>query len=317
MTGLAVVELGKKAELRQMPRTALGPSEVEIKVHYSGVSVGTEMWIAFGRRDDYGPVPFINGYQASGQITEVGSDVTDFASKDWVTIFCDGSHAAYARTDVSRVHKVDPRVLREACLFVQPSVGAHALNAVSVQCGDTVLITGQGLIGQMTAQLARLRGAFVVATDVSDPRLELSRAYCADVVIDARTGPVNDQLRKILPNGAEVVIESTGFEPVLKDALLCAAQGGRFVFEGYFPGDIHFDFNQPHGKQLRAFFPCFIGPRSNREGVLRLMQRGSLKINELVTHLTDWKDSEAVYNKLFTSERDSFNGIVFDWRDAE
>lgn len=317
MTGLAVVELSKRAELRPMPYPEAGATGVVVKVHYSGVSVGTEMWIANGRRQDYGEVPFINGYQAAGQVVAVGSDVTTVHERDWVTVFCRGAHSAYVRAEAHLVHRVYPDHLQTSSLFVQGSVGALALNTASVACGDTVVVTGQGLIGQMTAQLARLRGAFVITTDVSDARLALSRSHCADVAIDARIGSVWDQVREILPNGADVVIESTGFEPVLKDALLCAAPGGRFVFEGYYPGDIHFDFNQPHNKQLRAFFPCFIGPAANREGVLRLIASGALRVSELISHPTPWQESEEIYNRLFTSERDTFNGIVFDWRDAD
>ena len=65
MNALTVTELGKKAELVEMPRPECDDDGVVIKTAYSGVSVGTEMWIAHGKRKDYGEVPFVNGYQAT------------------------------------------------------------------------------------------------------------------------------------------------------------------------------------------------------------------------------------------------------------
>jgi 2-desacetyl-2-hydroxyethyl bacteriochlorophyllide A dehydrogenase len=314
MRALAVVEWGKRAELREMPRPRIDSRGVLVRTHYSGVSVGTEMWIAAGRRKDYGEVPFVNGYQVTGTVVEVGSEVSRCAVGDLVAAFVAGAHSQLAKGREEHVHRLaDPSLACRASLFVQPSVGANALSQAGVNTGDSVLVIGQGLVGQMTAQLARLRGAHVLATDVSPERLEISRRHCADVVIDASRERVPDAVRKLFPSGVDVVIESTGFQDLLDDALACCAWNGRFVFEGFYPGTIQYDFARAHAKQLRAFYPVFIGSRESREGVLRLMQSGHLAVDPLVSHLVPWDRSEALYNRLFGAERDSFNGIVFDW----
>jgi 2-desacetyl-2-hydroxyethyl bacteriochlorophyllide A dehydrogenase len=315
MTALVVTELGKRAELREMPRPDPGPADLIVKVMFSGVSVGTEMWIASGRRSDYGPVPFINGYQASGVVVEIGKDVTNFSVGDVVAGFCSGSHAQYIKTWSGLAHRLPSKEnAKAASLFVQPCVGALSLNMADVQCGDAVLVIGQGLIGQMTAQLARLRGAYVVASDISPQRLEASARLCADRVIDATLGPVATQIRNDFPSGFDVVIESTGFTGLIDDALHCAARHGRFVFEGFVPGDVKFNFTIAHEKQLKTFFPCFIGPYSSQAGVVRLITTGALKVEPLITHETRSSDAATVYNRLFTPQRNALNGIVFDWR---
>lgn len=317
MMALAVTELGKRAELREMPRPAAAPGELIVRVQYSGVSVGTEMWIANGRRNDYGPVPFINGYQASGTIAEVGEGVKGFAPGDLVTGFCDGSHAQYMKTIPGWTHKLpSPESAKPASLFVQACVGALSLNMAGMQCGDTVLVIGQGLIGQMTAQLARLRGAYVVASDISPERLRVSAGLCADRVIDAKLGPVADQTKQDFPNGFDVVIESTGFTALVDDALRCASMHGRFVWEGFVPDNVTFNFSIAHNKQLRTFYPCFIGPYASQAGAVRLIASGKLQVDPLITHETQWRDAESVYNRLFNAERNALNGIVFDWRDT-
>lgn len=314
MNALAITELGRKAELREMPRPEVSEGNVVVKTHYSGVSVGTEMWIGAGRRKDYGEPPFVNGYQASGQVVEVGTGVEDMAEGDLVTVFCQGSHAEYVKASASLTHKLpDPAITEMAALFVQPCVGANALNHANVNAGDNVLVVGQGLIGQCTALIARLRGAFVATSDVSPERLEISRRYCADWAIDATQGPVAQAVRERFPNGMDVVLESTGFQKLLDDALRACTYGGRFVFEGWYPDEVHYTFQLPHEKQLRAFFPCFIGPRAVQQSVIRLMAMGHLDLRPLISHHVAWQDSEAIYNQLFTPERDRFNGIAFDW----
>jgi len=316
MLALAVTELCKKAELREMPRPHAGADEIVIKTWYSGVSVGTEMWIAFGRRNDYGPVPFINGYQASGEVVEVGEGVTTFALGDAVTVFCNGAHAPYVKARTNLSHKLpSPALAKSAAMFVQPAVGANALNHAGIKSGDNVLITGQGLIGQCTAIIARLRGAYVMASDISPERLQISAAHCADWTIDARSTKVSTAVKQRYPDGVDVVLESTGFMALLDDALESAKKGGKFVFEGFYPDNVQYNFTVPHMKELQAFYPCFIGPYSNQASIIRLMAMGALNMTPLISHTPNWRDSEAIYNALFTPERDRFNGIIIDWRE--
>jgi len=313
MNALAVTVLGEKAELMEMPRPRAGQGEIIIKTWHSGVSVGTEMWIASGKRNDYGDPPFINGYQATGEIIEVGADVEELSVGDAVVTFCNGAHAEYVKGIGAFTHKIDASLARSAALFVMPSVGANALNHANVNSGDTVLVVGQGLIGQSTAMLARLRGAYVITSDVSPERLEISRNHCADWAIDAGQGRVSDAVKTRFPGGLDVVLESTGLQVLLDDALECCSNNGRFVFEGWYPGNVNYNFSIPHTKQLRAFYPCFIGPRASQQGVLRLLAGGHLDMTPLISHTPKWSECAELYNQLFTKERDHFNGIVVDW----
>jgi len=315
MMGLAVTELGKRADLIEAPVPEVDDRSVLIRTEYTGVSVGTEMWMATGRREGYGPVPFINGYQGTGEVVRVGDKVSDLAPGDAVAFFGVRSHAQFAKARADFVHRLpDAAIAREASLFVQPSVAANALNQAAVGTADTVLVIGQGLVGQCTAQLARLRGAYVAATDVAPERLAVSRAHCADWVLDASEGRVPERIQERFPEGMDVVIESTGFTRLLDEAFACVRTKGRFVFEGWYPGDVQYEFHVPHMKQVRAFYPCFIGERANREGVLRLMASGKLEMAPLLSHVVPWREAPEVYNRLFTPERDRINGLVIDWR---
>ena len=320
MKTIMVTEIGRKAELRDHPKPKVDAESVLVKTHYSGVSIGTEMWVATGRRLEGRQVPFpAAGYQATGEIVEVGAGVSGFSAGEIVVGFCPCSHSEYVKISRDYLHKLpDPRFARESALFVMPAVGAHALSHADVNTGDNVLICGQGLIGQCTAQLARLRGAFVAASEISPERMTISQRYCADWVIDASKGKLPDLIKERFPDGFDVVLESTGFQSLLNDAMQCVRaggfnKGGKFVFEGWYPDTITYSFGIPHGKQMQCFYPAFIGERPNRDGVLRLIAAGRLQISPLISHCVPWQEAGALYTQLFTPARDHFNGIVFDW----
>jgi 2-desacetyl-2-hydroxyethyl bacteriochlorophyllide A dehydrogenase len=306
-----------RVERRVVPAPSAG--EVLIDVHFSGVSIGTELWGATGKVDIWGSPPFVPGYQAVGQVVGVGGDGADgLRLGDYVASFVIGSHRRYVLADSEYTHVLAVTDhLQRAAIFVPAGVGSNALNMAGVGAGDSVLIIGQGLIGQATALLARLLGAYVIGTDVSPERLALSAAHCVDWSIDSSDGALSATIGERFPNGVDVVIESTGFTALVDEAMTCAREGGRFVFEGYYPDGLHFDFVNPHQKQLTAFFPCFVGDAPAREGILRLISEGAVDLEPLITHEVSWRDSAELYAQLFSHERDHINGIVFDWRDAE
>lgn len=312
---LAVTELGKKAEIIEMAYPQLDDDSIIIKTAYSGISIGTEMWIAEGKRADYGPPPFVNGYQASGQVVEVGQHAVGmFQPGDWVTVFCSGAHAQYVKTSRHLAHKLTSTASLKACaMFVQPSVAANAWNKAGIRTGDVVYIVGQGLIGQCAAMLAKLRGAYVITSDIATDRLQRSRELCADWVIDSNEQQAVGAIKERFLGGVDIVAESTGFEALLDDALDTCKNKGTFVFLGWYPDRVSFHFNIPHSKQLDAVFPCFIGDYPVREGVIRLIESGTLNMAKLISHELNWDASADVYNQLFTSKRNSYNGIVIRW----
>jgi 2-desacetyl-2-hydroxyethyl bacteriochlorophyllide A dehydrogenase len=312
-----VVAAGGDCRVERRPVPTPSAGEVLIEVHFSGVSIGTELWGATGKVDIWGDPPLVPGYQAVGRVVAVGDGADTSSIGEYVAGFVIGSHQRYALAESRYTHVLDATDhLQRAAIFVPAAVGSNALNMAGVATGDTVLVIGQGLIGQATALLARLRGAYVIATDVSPERLALSAAHCADWSIDASAGAPWETIAERFPDGVDVVIESTGFTGLVDDAMACAREGGRFVFEGYYPDRLSFDFLNPHEKQLTAFFPCFIGEPPAVEGVLRLISAGVVDLEPLISHMIGWRESAEIYAQLFTEQRDHINGIVFDWRDA-
>ena len=301
-------------ELRSLPTPRPEAGQALVEVAYSGISFGTELWAASGKFDGFGPMPFVTGYQAVGRVVAMHGDGGEISVGDVVACFVMGSHRRFVATDLNFMHRLgDDAPQDQASLFVQPSVGANALNKAQVSAGDTVLVIGQGLVGQTTALLARLKGAFVIGADVSPERLAVSKEHCVDLSIDASVAPPSEQLRSQFPEGVDIVIESTGFVQLVDDGMKCLRDGSLFVFEGFYPDGLSFEYSVPHGKQIRAVFPCFIGEPPVREGVLRLIENGLLDLSALISDIVPSSEAAQFYRRLFTSDRDKINGVVIDW----
>lgn len=317
--GLTIGKHGE-VEYREVRVASPGKDEVLIRTEFSGVSVGTEMAGAYGRNLLWGEPPFTPGYQGVGRIVAFGEMSTshNFKVGDLVAYFTGkGTHRSLTIASIARTHRVNESPLSKYVgLYVQPCVAANALNKAKVKSGDQILIVGQGLIGQATAIFSKMRGAHTVTTDVSPQRLKISRNVCAHEVFDTSSRPCSEIVMERYPNGFDVVVESTGILSLVEEALKCVRFEGTVVFEGHYAGEIKFEFNLAHRKQIDAVFPFFIGEPKMREAVIDMITEGQFPMKDLVSHDISWRDAAMTYSKLFGPERDSLNGILIDWRDS-
>ncbi|NDL61096.1 zinc-dependent alcohol dehydrogenase [Phytoactinopolyspora mesophila] len=317
-----IVEDVEKVTLGQRTVREPGPSQALIKTEYSGVSVGTELRAATGRPTQiFGPMPYVPGYQAVGRVMAVGEQAAsaDFQVGDTVACVTSGTHQRYFVSDISGLHRIEPNDrLPTAALFAQPAVGANALNMACLKTGDVILILGQGLIGQAMAQLARLRGAYVIGTDVVPKRLELSAAHCVDWAVDANEGPVSAQIADRHALGVDVVAEATGTggASLVDDAVECLGKGGTFAQVGA-THELRLELRLTPlaEKGIRVLVPGGVGDRRCQAGVLRLLMSGALNLHPLISDFVPWQKSAAIYSQLFASQRDGLNGVVIDWRE--
>lgn len=310
---LVVPDFGR-AEIQVLPTQSPGPGEMLIEVLYSGISVGTEMLAAQGKFDAFGPPPFVAGYQAVGRVLQCGEGVgKEFSPGTFVASFQKGSHRKFLVVTVALSHPLVGSALVECSMFVQPCVGANALDRAMVKPGESVLVIGQGLIGQTTALQARMLGATVIGADISESRLRLALGECIDIAINTSLEGLETSLKQRYPEGVDVVIESTGIVALIDEGMKCVRDQGRFVFEGYYPGDVRFSYAEAHKKQITGVFPWFIGPAELRKAVLHRIENGEMPLDRLISDVVPWAEAQRVYQGLIDGENRDINGLVIDW----
>ncbi|MFN8525942.1 MAG: zinc-binding alcohol dehydrogenase [Chloroflexota bacterium] len=309
-----------------------GPGEVRIRTVYSGISQGTERWMLLGRYNRMDQAvdtsyPCYPGYQAAGIVESVGADVSDLRPGDRViasgTRFADGSpvppgrasHCAYLTAPRSEVARLGPDAdLAAASLFVMAAVGRHGTRLADVSTGERVLVIGQGMIGQMSAQAARRRGAHVVAADLIESRVELSASHSADRAALAAGDALEALVREETEAGFDVVIDTTGNSAMFDTCLALLRREGRLVLQGYYPDPVVIDFHRAHLQRVTVVFPCG-WDRENDQQLADDLTRGKPSITPLISHRLNYQQAPEAY-RLITDHPDRTLGMVLRWSDA-
>jgi NADPH:quinone reductase-like Zn-dependent oxidoreductase len=215
-------------QVEAVPRPVPGPGELLVRVHAAAVNpVDTQIRAA---PSDFASLPYIPGFDVSGVVAEVGDGVTGTAIGDTVFAMLDlergGGYAEYVIVKQSEMAAKPARVSHAEAASL-PLVALTAWQALfetaELQAGQTVLIhAGAGGVGTSAVQLAKWRGARVIAT-ASEHNHEFLRSLGADVVIDYRTQRFEDIARDV-----DVVLDPIGGETQLR-SLGTLRDGGMLV----------------------------------------------------------------------------------------
>jgi NADPH2:quinone reductase len=181
--------------------------------------------------------PHVVGYQAGGEIVEVGPEVTDLKVGDKVTtVFGAGSHAALRAVPARNAWPVPKGfdIKLAAAIPVPFGTADDCLFEFGhLKRGETVLVqAGASGVGVAAIQLAKRSGATVIATASSDARLEKLKPLGMDHGINYSTDNVAKAVMKLTDKkGVDLVVDPVG-GPTLQSSLLSLAYRGRVSMVG-------------------------------------------------------------------------------------
>ena len=208
--------------------------------------------------------PLILGHEPSGEIVDVGAEVSHLAPGDRVSIepgvpchACEhcqagrynlcpevvfmatppvhGAFAEYVVHPASRCFKIPDGMSYDAAALIEPlSVGLYAVERGRAVLGDRAVVLGAGPIGLVTLLSLKSQGIdAVTVVDVVDFRLEKARELGAERIVDARAVDVAAELA----DSFDVVFETAGAPATVVQTIRLAARGGRVVLVGLSPDD--------------------------------------------------------------------------------
>ena len=308
---------------------ALPDDGVLIQNAYTAVSIGTELycWVHGAEPGHEPEFPRDTGYCSAGTVLEVGKDVTSVKPGDRVA--AQGHHASHEIV-TGLYYKLPEKVpLKDAALLVMAAIAQHGNRVAKIELGESVVILGCGLVGQLALTLARLSGARpTIAIDLDEFRLEKARARGADLYINASTTEdVPAAVREAcIDDGANVVMECTGKPAVYPMAVQMASTAGRVVSLGSPRGTVQsMDFfTDVHLREVAILGA--IQPKTptrdhiyfrwtmdrERSMLLDLMGEGKLPVEDLVTHLAKPEQCQEIYTMLADRPERAL-GVVFEW----
>jgi len=278
------------------------------------------------------PIPL--GYCNVGVVVEVGREVAGFSIGDRVV--SNGKHAEVVCVPKHLCARIPDAVKDEHAAFtVLAAIALQGIRLVNPTLGESVVVTGLGLIGLLTVQLLRAHGCHVLGIDLDDGRLALARSFGADVVDLSRgEDPLAAAARFSRSRGADAVIiaaSSKSNEPVNQAARMCRKRG-RIVMVG--ATGLELSRAELYEKELTLQVSCSYGPgrydaayeeeghdypigfvrwteQRNLEAVLELMAEARLDVGPLITHRFPIERAEAAYALLTT--RPPGLGIVLQY----
>ncbi len=283
--------------VQEVPAPQVGPRNVLVKVTHSCVSVGTEMAgvtmsglplykRALKQPDNVKRVLEMmrdqgakrtmervmgklaagspTGYSAAGEVIEVGVEVEGFAIGDLVA--CAGAgianHAEIIDVPVNLAVKLPSGL--DPILASTVTLGAIAMQGVrraSPTLGETIVVVGLGILGQLTAQLLCVNGCRVIGTDIEPRRIKLALDNGMHCGIDPATENYGERVYKLTDGfGADAVIvtAATPDNKVISDAMQACRKKGRVVLVG----DVGLDLNRSdfYKKELDFLISTSYGP---------------------------------------------------------
>lgn len=344
--------------LEEVPAPLVRRGAVLIRTHRSLVSLGTErMLVEFGKAgyiekarqqpekvkqvlekiksDGLRPTieavfrklgePLPLGYCNVGEVIAVGHGVTDFKIGDRVA--SNGHHAEVVCIGKNLVAKIpDTVTYDEASFTVIGAIGLQGIRLLSPTFGETIVVTGLGLIGLISGQLLLANGCRVIGLDFDKTKVDLAKSFGIEAyaIVDGMN-PIT--LLENLTNGigadGVLITASTKSNDVIAQAAGMCRKKGRIVLVGVVGLDINrADFFK---KELSFQVSCSYGPgrydenyeekgndypigyvrwteKRNFEAVLNALEKGQLSVAPLITEMVPIDDYKLVYENMSSSK---------------
>ena len=223
-----------------MPDPECGDGEIEITVKSCGVNYSDLLVIA-GRSQVKPALPFVPGIEVAGRITRVGDNCGDFKSGDKVAAYVKyGGYADKVVAPASQVAQIPESMPASIAAAFPVSYGSAqlALERADLGAGEVVVIGGAGgAVGSACIELAKHRGATVIACVGDKAKEKLALACGADETVSSRSSQLQDEISALAPDGVDVVIDPVGGR-FFDDTLRCLRYNGRMVELGFASGKI-------------------------------------------------------------------------------
>jgi propanol-preferring alcohol dehydrogenase len=151
----------------------------------------------------------------------------------------DGGFADYLKAPAGNCLKIPPGVdLTGAAILGDAAATAyHALQRAEVKPGQLVLVMGTGGVGLHAVQMAKVAGAFVLAVDIDEAKLDLARRLGADWTLCYREQDYLPRARGLIAGETvNAVLETVGLPETLAANFQLLGRGGKLIIIGYKPG---------------------------------------------------------------------------------
>lgn len=307
---VAVYYNNSDIRIEERPVPSISPGEILVKMEACGIcGTDTMEWYRIKK------APRVLGHEMAGEIVDVAGSVNGFKKGDRVFVshhvpcyqchYClAGNHTAcellhtgnYEPGGFSEFIRVPSENVKYGTFLLPPGMTyseatmieplgcvIRGQRIINLKEGQTVLIIGSGISGLLHIQLAKHKGAKVIATDINEYRLRKAIEFGADHVIDANKYFI-DGLKAINDDRlADIVIVCAGAEKAVTDAFTSIDRNGKILFFAIPSIDMTLPFTRFWRDEITVTFSYGAAPEDLKEA-LELVKSGKINVRDMVTH---------------------------------
>lgn len=310
-----LVEFGKASYLQKARQQPEKVKQVLDKIQTEGLLPTLEA--VFNKLDQ--PLPL--GYCNVGKIIHVGEGVTDL--KIGHRVASNGNHAEFVCIPKNLVAKIPDNVSDEEATFtVIGSIGLQGIRLLNPVFGETIVVSGLGLIGLVTAELLVANGCQVIGFDFDQAKIDIARekgikAYNLSDGIDPIK--IAQEITGGIGVDGVIITASNKSNEIISQAAKMSRKRGRIVLVGVIGLDIsRSDFYE---KELTFQVSCSYGPgrydddyeqkgidyplsfvrwteKRNFESILFAISSGKLNVKPLITEVVPFENYQQIYGDM-------------------
>jgi 3-hydroxyethyl bacteriochlorophyllide a dehydrogenase len=310
MDAIAVIlEAPERLSLRSLALNAMGPSDLLVEIHWSGISSGTEKLLWTGRMPVFPGMgyPLVPGYESIGAVIDAGADARGRIG-EWVFVpgaacWTDarslfGGTARRVTIASARAFPLSRSLGPEGILL---SLAATAQHAIAGGVAPDLII-GHGILGRLLARLTIASGAPAPTVWESNPaRRGATDGYSA---IEAEADPRRDY---------RAIYDASGDPAILDTAIGRLARGGEIVLAGFYQQPLSFGFPMAFMREARFRVAAEFTP-ADMTAVIASIESGQLRLDRLITHQRPAMAAAEAYPMAF--EDPACLKMVLDWSDC-
>jgi L-iditol 2-dehydrogenase len=330
----------KDIRLQDIPIPEIGDREILLKVMASGICGSDVMeWYRIKK------APLVLGHEVAGVIEKSGRKVRKFRKGDRVfvthhvpcgkcshckegnhnvcdtlktTNFYPGGFSQFLKVPEINVRKGTLKLPKgmtyDEGTFIEPlGCVVRGQRLLDIRRNQTVLVLGSGMSGLLHIQLAKSKGAKVIATDVNPFRLNMAKRLGADHTINAKEA-VSEKVRALAGKLADRVIVSTGALPAIIQAFACVDSGGTILF--FAPTDpgtqVPIPFNDLWFKGVKTV-TTYAAVRKDLEEAMRLIKERNVRVKPMITHRLPLAETQKGFG-LVIEGKESVKVVIEPWK---
>jgi L-iditol 2-dehydrogenase len=323
----------RQLEISTMPEPVPGPDDVLVCVKACGIC-GSDVHGYDGSSGRRIP-PLVMGHEAAGVIAEVGANVSRFHAGDRVTFdstvycgvcfhcrrgevnLCDNRmvlgvscqqyrrHGAFAELVSVPQHilyALPDSVSFEQAAMVEPvSIAFHAVNRTPMKLGESVVVVGSGMIGQLIIQTARIRGCGkLIAIDLEDSKLEMAAKFGADAVINSGRPDLEARILELTGGGADIAFEVAGTGPAFAVAVASLRKGGILTLIGNVSPKVEMPLAHVVTREVSLLGSC--ASAGEYPACIDMMARGKINVEALMSACAPLEEGAVWFDRLYRRE---------------